>query len=106
MWWIRESGDPVDLVIIVPEPDRRKEIGQKLLALAENPSQVQWVSWPQAGFKVPAELYRQFSGEPAEPVTANVNLTDNQDASVTTRRRPGRPRKNPVPDTDNNEKGE
>lgn len=63
MWRIREAGDPVDVVIITPEPGRAKEIGRKLLAMAANPRDVQWVTWPQAGFSIPLELFVQFAAE-------------------------------------------
>ena len=73
MWRLREGGDPVDVVIITPEPGMHKEIGQQLLALADNPRDVQWVTWPQAGYSVPLELFRKFDtiepghiDEPAE----------------------------------------
>jgi hypothetical protein len=62
---IREVGDPVDVVIITPEPGRDKEIGQRLLALADSPADVQWVTWPQAGFSIPVELFVRFA-EPDE----------------------------------------
>lgn len=61
MWWLREGGDAV-AVIITPEPGRHKAIGQLLLALADSPSQVQWTTWPTAGFAVSDELFAKFSG--------------------------------------------
>lgn len=63
----------MDVVIITPEPGRHKEIGQRLLELAEHPRDVQWVSWPKAGFSVPLELFEAFTAEddeePAEAKT-------------------------------------
>jgi len=87
-----ETGDVVDVVIITPEPGLHKEIGQKLLALADHPSQVQWVTWPQAGYSIPLELFVKFD-------------TDGQDEQAATeeevpKRRRGRPRKEES--TDNN----
>jgi hypothetical protein len=105
MWRIRESGDPVDLVIIVPERDRRKEIGQALLELADHPSQVQWVSWPQGGFQVSRELYQQFAGQEESPVVQG-EAEKATDSHFPVAKRRGRPRKNPVPDTDNAQKEE
>ena len=69
-----------------------KEIGQKLLGLADYPQQVQWVTWPQAGFSVPLELFRKFdtAGEDeAAPA-----------AEESTPRRRGRPRKQEIESTD------
>ena len=43
-------------VIIEPDKGMAPEIGRKLLELAEHPRDVQWVSWPNAGFQVPEEL--------------------------------------------------
>jgi len=80
----------VDVVIISPEPGKAKEIGRKLLALAEHPSQVQWVTWPQAGYSVPLELYVKFDTEGDEP----------QVEEEAPKRRRGRPRKEES--TDNN----
>lgn len=43
-----------------------KEIGQKLLALADNPRDVQWVTWPQAGYSIPMELFAKFDADGEE----------------------------------------
>ena len=63
----------MDVVIITPEPGRHKEIGQRLLELAEHPRDVQWVSWPKAGFAVPLGLFEAFTAdeddEPASDAT-------------------------------------
>jgi hypothetical protein len=50
-------------VIITPEPGMHKEIGQKLLSLADNPRDVQWVTWPQAGYSIPLELFVKFDAD-------------------------------------------
>lgn len=60
MWWIREGGDSVDRVIVVPDKGMAGEIGRQLLALADSPQDVGWVSWPQAGFHVPRDLANRF----------------------------------------------
>lgn len=85
---VREAGDTVDVVIITPEPGRQKEIGQKLLALADHPNQVQWVTYPQTGFQIPLELFAKFDTAEGEPEEAPQP------------RRRGRPRREPS--TDNN----
>lgn len=95
MWRICEAGDIVDVVIITPEPGMHKEIGQRLLALAENPRDVQWVTWPQAGYSIPLELFVAFSKE-AEPAE-----TVGEDEEQPKRRR-GRPRRQEADSTDNN----
>ena len=92
----------MDVVIITPEPGKQKEIGQKLLALADNPRDVQWVTWPKAGYSIPLALFMKFDAEDiAEalwqmPVDELEKLVDEQP-----RRRRGRPRKE-EPSTDNN----
>jgi hypothetical protein len=64
----------VDVVIITPEPGRNKEIGQRLLALADDPRQVQWTTWPAAGFAVSSELFARFDadGDEAEGAQAQA----------------------------------
>lgn len=79
----------MDVVIITPEPGRHKEIGQRLLALADHPNQVQWVTYPETGFQVPLELFARFDADEAEPAEQE-----------TPKRRRGRPRKEES--TDNN----
>lgn len=80
----------------------QKAIGQKLLALAESPFDVQWVTWPQAGFSVPLGLFVKFDTEGDDYVT--VGLDEEKFAQATEhaqsvtvaqepRRRRGRPRK-------------
>lgn len=85
---IRKVGDLVD-VIITPEDGNAKQIGRKLLALAADPREVQWVTWPTAGFSVSQELFALFDADSQE--TAD-------DAEETPKRR-RRPRKT---STDNN----
>lgn len=93
-------------MIIVPDEGKARDIGQWLLQNAGHPSHVQWVSWPEAGFKVPADLAHQFhklhkGEEPEEP-------QDQAQAADQAPKRRGRPRKNPepVPGTDDTEKEE
>ncbi len=57
----------MDVVIISPEPGKQKEIGQRLLALADSPRDVQWVTWPAAGYSVPLELFVKFDADDVEP---------------------------------------
>lgn len=93
-------------VIIEPDNGNASEIGRQLLDLAESPYDVQWVSWPVAGFKVPEELAAKLKGVRATPAEAQVESN-----VETARRRPGRPRRTvsvdaPVLNTDNTEQEE
>lgn len=110
MWRIREAGDPVDVVIITPEPGRAKDIGRKLLAMAGNPHDVQWVTWPQAGFSIPLELFVQFAAE-ADNATETAKALwqmpleelrkmAGEDGGAPAKRRRGRPRKQEEASTD------
>lgn len=92
-------------VIIEPDAGAVKEIGTQLLALAENPSQVQWVTWPRTGYRVPVELADKLKGVRSLP-----NAEQSADVAAPPRRR-GRPRRTvdaeaPVLGTDDNEKEE
>lgn len=78
-------------MIISPEPGKVKEIGKRLLQLAETPRDVQWVTWPQAGYSVPLELFQRFDADGDEPEAAEEE---------TPKKRRGRPRKETS--TDNN----
>lgn len=82
-------------LIITPEPGRYKEIGQRLLALAEDPSLVQWVTWPTAGYAVPPELFHKF-----EQATAQLEQVAETPVEEPKKRGPGRPRRQPVEATD------
>ena len=84
----------MDVVIITPEPGMHKEIGQQLLGLADNPRDVQWVTWPQAGFAVPLSLFRLFDEGPATGGTIEpghiriVGETGPEEEAPKRRRRP------------------
>ena len=62
----------MDVVIISPEAGKLKEIGKRLLELADGPHQVQWVTWPQAGFQVPLELFTKFDTEGEDEAAAEA----------------------------------
>ena len=64
----------MDVVIITPEPGKDKEIGQRLLALADSPRDVQWVTWPAAGFSVPLDLFAKFDAEGDETEAAEEEV--------------------------------
>lgn len=84
-------------MIITPEPGRAKEIGRKLLAMAGNPHDVQWVTWPQAGFSIPLELFVAFTGEDKASTIEPGHIDADDEAP---KRRRGRPRKQEETSTD------
>lgn len=100
MWWLREAGDPV-AVIITPEPGRHKDIGQLLLSLADHPSHVQWVTWPTAGYSVPEELYALF--EQGLQPQAEQKPDAQESAPQAPAKRRGRPRKEASTDNTDSE---
>lgn len=77
-------------MIISPEPGNARDIGRRLLDLADSPYDVQWVTWPQAGYAVPLELFAKF----------DADSDSEAGAEETPKRRRGRPRKEES--TDNN----
>jgi Glu-tRNA(Gln) amidotransferase subunit E-like FAD-binding protein len=105
MWWLREVGDPVDVTVFVtvyPDPGNFPVIARALLEVADHPSQVRMVTWPQSGFEVPEDVFERFeaamNGE--QPDTRqDVPAAETEPP----KRRPGRPRKNPEPDTSKEE---
>lgn len=50
----------MDVKIITPEPGRHREIGQLLFALADDPKDITWVTYPHSGFQVPESLFQAF----------------------------------------------
>lgn len=66
-----------------------KEIGQQLLALADHPRDVQWVTYPETGYAVPMELFRRFDtiepghiDEPAEEAPKRRRRPRREEAST------------------------
>jgi hypothetical protein len=92
----------VDSVIIFPEPGNLKPIAKKLLELAEKRTDVEYVMWPEPGFRVPEELAERFTkiwknaDEPVEVGTSTVveGPVPAEPEVVEVKRRPGRPKKN------------
>lgn len=85
-------------VLIFPEPGNTKLIAQQLLLFATHPTEVEYVLWPQEGFRVPEELAMKFEAEfnmfnaPLVPVSEPVvEVTPEVEKPV--RRKPGRPKK-------------
>ena len=85
----------MDVVVISPEPGMAKEIGRRLLELADHPRDVQWTTYPKAGFAIPLELFARFDAE------ETAETDDTETAERKPQRRRGRPRKEET-STDNN----
>lgn len=77
----------MDVVIITPEPGKAKEIGQRLLALADHPYQVQWVTYPQTGFQIPLELFAKFDAEDIAKALWEMPMGQLQELAEPKRRR-------------------
>lgn len=91
----------MDLVIIHPEPPSElKALAKELLALADSPLQVEYVMWPEPGFRVPEELFGKFAAArknlraAPEPVAENpVEGGPEAVKPEPIKRKPGRPKK-------------
>lgn len=82
-------------VIIHPEPpENQKPLAQELLALAGDFRDVEFVMWPEPGFRVPEELYAKFlkNRTESEPVPEAV-VPEAVVESEPVKRKPGRPKK-------------
>ena len=90
----------MDTVIIHPEPaSELKNLAKELLALADKGSDVEYIMWPESGFRIPEELFAKFVAgraknhpvpEPTEPV---VEATEPEEVTEPVKRKPGRPKK-------------
>lgn len=93
--------------MIVPEPENVKAIAQRLLTLTDEPLTVEYVMWPEPGFRVPEELAAKFveswGDDPTSAGTA-VSVVPSAEQGVTAgesftpesepaKRKPGRPKK-------------
>jgi len=77
-------------VTVYPEPGNFPAVARGLLAAADHPRDVVYVSSPQAGFIVPQEVFERFEAD-------QPRLDEGQAPAEPTRRRVGRPRKNTDP---------
>ncbi len=90
-------------VIVTPEPGQAAAVGQRLLALAADPREVVWVSWPQSGFQISEELFAAFenftgfeaAAQSPESTPQQPEAEQNTPVLAAPKRR-GRPRKHPV----------
>lgn len=82
------------------------KIGQLLLSLADSPRDVQWATYPVAGFAVPLDLFRRFDGlGPTEEQTDTgewVATGETVQSLVTVKEAPKRRRRPRKDSTDNN----
>lgn len=89
----------MDTVIVFPEPrERVKEMARELLDLADNGLQVEFVTWPEQGFRIPEDLYVKYvqhrealAAPQSESEQAPVVEQENDEVPV--KRKPGRPKK-------------
>lgn len=73
-------------VTIYPEEGNFPRIAKALLEVADDPRQVQMVSHPQAGFRVPEDVFERFQA------TYSPDGSQAQEPKAP-KRKPGRPRK-------------
>jgi hypothetical protein len=82
-------------VLIFPEPGNTKAIAKQLLALADKALDVEFVSWPQEGFRVPEALAMKFTekwdNQESAPQVQESETPTELEAPV--KRKPGRPKK-------------
>ena len=92
-------------VLIFPEKGNTKLIAQQLLLFATHPTEVEYVLWPQEGFRVPEELAMKFEAEfnmfdaplvPASDPIVEVAAPAAEEVEEPVRRKPGRPKKEAV----------
>lgn len=82
----------MDTVIIHPVPATElKNLAKELLALADNPRDVEYVMWPEPGFRVPEDLATKFVAGRGTAVEQTEQATEVEEVPV--RRKPGRPKK-------------
>lgn len=87
-------------ILIFPEPGNVKVIARLLLDLADKPLDVEYVLWPQEGFRVSEELALKFEAqftellpEGSEPISESVPVADAVREDEPVKRKPGRPKK-------------
>jgi hypothetical protein len=85
------DGDAVTITVIVhPEPpENQKPLAQELLALADKPSDVEFVMWPEPGFRIPEDLFAKF----LRARTKVENPPEDTEPVEPVKRKPGRPKK-------------
>lgn len=79
--------------MIVPEPENVKAIARKLLDLADRPLSVEYVMWPEVGFRVPEELAARFVEAWETPEASGEQVPAETPEAEPVKRKPGRPKK-------------
>jgi len=87
--------NPRHPVTVYPEPGMFPAIGRALLAVADHPRDVVYVSSPRAGFIVPEDLFSRFEAAQGTPESGPQHGLQTEE--VPRKRRPGRPRKDADP---------
>lgn len=80
-------------VIVHPEPpENQKLMAKELLALADDFRDVEFVMWPEPGFRIPEDLFAKFlkSRTPKSEPAPEVQVVEE---SEPVKRKPGRPKK-------------
>lgn len=89
-------------VIISPVPNTQDEVcklAKELLALTDQATAVEYVMWPEPGFRIPEELHAKFvhsrKDTDSEPeLTVEVTGAEQvEDKPEPVKRKPGRPKK-------------
>lgn len=83
----------MNTVLIFPEPGNTKAIAKELLALADRALDVEFVSWPQEGFRVPEELAMRFTEKWDDRTSITEETTESPETEAPVKRKPGRPKK-------------
>ena len=79
-------------VIIHPEPpENQKALAQELLGLADDFRDVEFVMWPEPGFRIPEELFGRFLKNRTS--TSEPKVAEPEAESEPVKRKPGRPKK-------------
>lgn len=85
-------------MIIHPVPESElKNLAKELLGLAKVATDVEYVMWPEPGFRVPDYLAEAFvagrSEVPAPEVVPSPEVAEDKEDVEPVRRKPGRPKK-------------
>ena len=81
----------MDTLNIYPEPGNLKKIAKQLLEMADKASDVEYIMWPEQGFRVPVELGDRFVAlSVTEEVPTAPEVVESEEP---VKRKPGRPKK-------------
>lgn len=96
-----DVNDSGQTVTIYPEEGNFPAIARALLEAADDPRDVAYVSHPKAGFIVSEEVYERFEDLMGQD-PSSTHQDDSPAQTEPRKRRPGRPRKNPDSQTNDN----